>query len=143
MNRFYDESKYDEKRDSITSSENSNTDDTTIYEGQNEEKEELLCRNMDPVLAKLMGITIEEQKEIDWKPPEKSGLDNSERIIPNDEIRDFNNIKNTILDYKSLSEKQIDYIKYLNNEETIELIKTYDKVLKEIRNSIKHTLKFL
>lgn len=143
MNRFYDESKYDEKRDSITSSENSNTDDSTIYEDQNEEKEELLCRNIDPVLAKLMGITIEEQKEIDWKPPEKSGLTNSERIIPNHETHDFKNIKNTILDYKPLSEKQIDYIKYLDKEETIELIQTYDKVLKEIRNSIKHTLKFL
>ena len=55
-------------------------DDSESY-FEEEESEELYCKNMDPSLAKLMGIIIEEQKNIDWTPPLKSGLDNSKEIF--------------------------------------------------------------
>jgi hypothetical protein len=86
-----------------------------------------------------MGIIIKEQSEIiDWKPPSKSGLDNSEEIVPSmyfqnknvvNDINFFNVIKNNIINYKTLSERQLEYIKNLNNEEKYELIEIYNKLI--------------
>jgi len=101
---------------------------------------DLYCKNIDPLLAKLMGIIIEEQNnnKIEWKPPSKSGLDNSEQIISSiyfknknsiDYIDFFKVIKDDILNYKTLTTKQLDYIKNLNNHEKFELIEIYNKLM--------------
>jgi hypothetical protein len=113
------------------------------YDGSSEsdyDEEELQCKNIDPLLAKLMGIIIEEQNnnKIEWKPPSKSGLDNSEQIISSiyfknknsiEDIDFFKVIKNDILNYKTLTTKQLDYIKNLNNDEKFELIEIYNKLM--------------
>lgn len=107
-------------------------------ESEYEEKGELRCKNIDPSLAKLMGIIVEEQSKSDWKPPTKSGLDNSKEIISStylknknimDDIDLFGIIKDDILNYKTLSIEQLEYIKNLNNEDKFELIQTYNKIL--------------
>jgi hypothetical protein len=98
----------------------------------------LTCKNLDPALAKLMGIIIEEQTEIDWKPPLKSGLDNSKEIFSSiylqnkhsiSEIDYFKIIKEDILNYKTLTKEQLEYIKTLTNEEKFELIQVYNKIV--------------
>ena len=43
---------------------------------------------MDPALASIMGIFIQEQEKSDWKPPLHSGLSNSERIIKDEEKKE-------------------------------------------------------
>jgi hypothetical protein len=105
---------------------------------QEEEYGDIQCKNLDPALAKLMGILIEEQKEIDWKPPLKSGLDNSKEIVSSmylkhnflsNEIDYFTVIKDDILSYKTLTKQQIEYIKHLNNEDKFEVIQIYNKLI--------------
>ena len=104
-------------------------------ENEYEEKydiQEFQCKNMDPALAKIMGIIIEEQKfKTDWKPPSKSGLDNSEKIISfNSNMKEadfFELIKDDITKYKRLSDKQLDYIKTLDNDKKFELIEIYNR----------------
>lgn len=108
---------------------------STESENEYEEKDdsqEFQCKNMDPALAKLMGIIIEEQKfKTDWKPPSKSGLGNSEKIIPfNADMKDddvFEIIKDDIIKYKRLSDKQLDYIKTLDSDKKFELIEIYNR----------------
>ena len=108
---------------------------STESENEYEEKDdiqEFQCKNMDPALAKLMGIIIEEQKfKTDWKPPSKSGLDNSEKIISfNKVMKDddvFEIIKDDITKYKRLTDKQLEYIKTLDNDKKFELIEIYNK----------------
>ncbi len=42
----------------------------------------IILANMDPNLAKLLGIEVNENDyKTDWKPPSFSGLNNSERIL--------------------------------------------------------------
>ena len=124
----YSDDEYDESDDSDESDESDESDSG-----------ELRCRNIDPALAKLMGIIIEEQKQDTiWKPPEKSGLDNSEGIsysycsknyMGMVEIDFFKKIKDDIHNYRNLSVRQLDYIKDLNNDEKFELIEIYNKIL--------------
>ena len=133
MNHFTDSNKYDYKENESTESE---------YEDESEsesESEGLRCKNMDPALAKLMGIIIEsQQEETDWIPPSKSGLDNSKEIISCnyfknretlDDIDFFKVIKDDIINYKTLTDRQLHYIKNINNEEKFELIEIYNKLL--------------
>lgn len=117
----------DNKGDSDYDSSESEYD----YE-EKDESQEFQCKNMDPALAKLMGIIIEEQKfATDWKPPSKSGLDNSEKIISFNKVKEdsvyFEMIKDDISKYKKLSVKQLDYIKTLDNDKKFELIEIYNK----------------
>jgi hypothetical protein len=95
-------------------------DDSEFEESKSSDSGELMCRNIDPALAKLMGIIIEEQKqEITWKPPEKPGLDNSDGIsysyclknyMGMAEIDFFKKIKDDIRNYQKLSDRQLEYI---------------------------------
>jgi hypothetical protein len=113
----------------------SDSDESDYEIGDNE----LYCKNINPALAKLMGIIIEEQKEIDWKPPLKNGLDNSEQIISSNHFKDksfinndidyFKVIKDDILNHKFLNDKQLEYIKNLNNQDKFELIQIYNKLI--------------
>jgi hypothetical protein len=116
-------------------------DDSEFAESKSSDSGELMCRNIDPVLARLMGIIIEEQKqEITWKPPEKPGLDNSEGIsysyclknyMGMAEIDFFKKIKHDIRNYQKLSDRQLDYIKDLNNHDKFELIEIYNEILQQ------------
>ena len=125
----YSEAEYDD-------SESSEFDESKSIES---DSGELRCRNIDPALARLMGIIIEEQKqEITWKPPEKPGLDNSDGIsysycsrnyMGMVEIDFFEKIKDDIRNYRKLSDRQLDYIKDLNNNEKFELIEIYNEIL--------------
>ena len=131
MNRYYEEDEY-----SSSDYEDDDGGDT------------ITCKNLDPELAKLIGIIVEEQKNIDWTPPAKSGLENSTPIYVSYEscnsmyfkpIRaestqrreddHFTIIKRDILDYKTLSNEQLEYIKNLNNENKFELIQIYNKLI--------------
>ena len=123
----------DEKTNDYSSNDSSESESE-----QEEEYGDIQCKNLDPALAKLMGILIEEQKEIDWKPPLKSGLDNSKEIVSSmylkhnflsNEIDYFTVIKDDILSYKTLTKQQIEYIKHLNNEDKIEVIQIYNKLI--------------
>ena len=135
-----------EKKDEYSNDEESNdSENESNYESSeiDEETDILHCKNIDPRLAKLMGLLIEEQLEvIDWKPPTKSGLDNSEVIFSynhlNSKYREnFNEIKEDILHHRTLTEKQLEHIKTLNNEEKFELIKIYNKLLEQPFTNIK------
>jgi hypothetical protein len=115
----------------------SESDEYYEYEPHDDNEHYLSCRNLDPYLAKLTGIVVEEQKT-DWKPPSKSGLDNSEKIMSNFRnsnscipatIDYFSEIKNIIVDGKTLTNLQLDYIKTLDDEEKFELIRIYNQVL--------------
>ena len=115
----------------------SESDEYYEYEPREDNEHHLFCRNLDPHLAKLTGIVIEEQKT-DWKPPSKSGLNNSEKIVSNFSnsnscipatIDHFSEIKNTIVDGKTLTNAQIDYIKTVNDEEKFELIRIYNQLI--------------
>lgn len=113
------------------------TDDETSY-NESDDEQELQCKNIDPALAKLMGIIIEKQELSDWKPPAKSGLDNSNEILSStyfknqnivNDIDFFTVIKDDILNYKTLTTRQLDYIKNLNNQEQFEIIQIYNQLL--------------
>jgi hypothetical protein len=146
---FKDESKYEEDYENDSDSEyyESESEYYDDDESKNEEKDDvLLCKNIDPNLAKLMGIIIEEQKVIDWKPPEKNGLDNSNEIVSSYHFKNnnglanldfFSVIKDTIENFRMLNELQLEYIKNLNNEEKFELIKIYNKIINVSMNHLK------
>lgn len=124
-------------------------DDSSESEKESDQEEEygdIQCKNLDPALAKLMGIIIEEQKEIDWKPPLKSGLGNSKEIISSiylkhpflsNDIDYFAVIKHDILSYKTLTKDQIEYIKHLKNEDKFELIQIYNKLIEVTMQNMK------
>jgi hypothetical protein len=130
MNRFYEESESESESE---------------YESEYDDDDTIRCKNLDPALAKLMGMIVEEQKNIDWTPPATSGLDNSKEIVSsmyfrpirieksqrfeNNDIDYFAIIKRDILDYKPLSKEQLEYIQNLNNENKFELIQLYNKLI--------------
>lgn len=96
----------------------------------------LYCTNMDPGLATLVGLLVEEESEAkDWSPPGTSGLENSKRILSRIdgtwklEKDIFAAIKNDILDYKPLTKTQLEHIKLLNQEEKIEIIELYNRLI--------------
>jgi len=131
----------DEKTNDYSSNDSSESESE-----QEEEYGDIQCKNLDPALAKLMGILIEEQKEIDWKPPLKSGLDNSKEIVSSmylkhnflsNEIDYFTVIKDDILSYKTLTKQQIEYIKHLNNEDKFEVIQIYNKLIDITMQNVK------
>jgi hypothetical protein len=141
FSKYYDTNDVnDNKNDDDDDDDDDITEDNT---DDDNDDDEIKCKNIDPALARLMGILIEEQKEeqntkIDWKPPSKSGLDNSNPIISSNYFYNqpalsyldfFKIIKDDILQYKKLTDKQLEYIKNLNNQEKFELIEIYNSVL--------------
>jgi len=92
------------------------------YESDNDE---LFCSNIDPSLAKLMGIIVEETKT-DWQPPKHAGLSNSAPIIKNDANHLFFVIKDKIKNRVKLNEDEFTYIKNSSHEEKLEIIKIYN-----------------
>lgn len=124
--------------DSYESKNNSDSDDFSDYDDYEEGKDDdhqLSCMNMDPALAKLMGIIIEEQSTTSndaWTPPQYSGLSNSESII-NNESQTFNEkftqIKNKILNSDKLTKDELEKIKQFSNDEKQQIIELYNNIL--------------
>jgi hypothetical protein len=128
------------------------SDDEYYYDSSDTEDNfngEFKCTNMDPALAKIMGIFIQEQVEekSDWKPPLHSGLSNSERIIKNEEKKCdmiecktqdksdiFESIKNKIRNFDKLLQNEIDYMKTFSNQQKLELIRIYNNIINNIIN---------
>ena len=115
--------------------------DSDSYSEEEEEDGELHCKNIDPALAKLMGIIIEEKVNThnnvhEWVPPTFSGLSNSREIIPrkkeNDENAIFSQIKDDVMSYRTLSPRQLDYIKNMNNDQKYEMIQIYNKTMEQV-----------
>jgi hypothetical protein len=98
----------------------------------------LKCKNIDPNLAKLMNIIIDKndsEDKIDWRPPEKSGLSNSEPIIKNKQNIDneqFNKLKDDIKYFRKLTDEQLEFIKNLDNSKKLEIIQIYQNCLNYI-----------
>ena len=106
-------------------------DDSSYYSEDEKDEKDFYCTNMDPALAKLMGIIITEQETNNnnvWVPPSKSGLGNSDKIIKTQNSY-FEDIKNSIIQHNPLTEKQLEYIKNTTAEEKIELIEIYNNII--------------
>jgi len=101
------------------------------YDYQDQEESGFNCTNMDPALAKLMGVMIAEQTSNDknvWVPPSRSGLSNSDKIINTDNPY-FKEIKESITQHHHLNEKQLNYIKNTTTDEKMELIEIYNNII--------------
>ena len=128
------------------------SDDEYYYDSSDTEdnsNDEIKCTNMDPALARIMGIFIQEQtqEKSDWKPPLHSGLSNSERIIKNEEKKDdtveckiqdkndiFESIKYKIRNFDKLLQNEIDHMKTFSNQQKLELIRVYNNIINNIIN---------
>ena len=127
-----DNTNYDEKW---------NDSDEESLEGEEsteeEEQEEYVfnCKNIDPKLAALMNIVIEEHAKLEmdnsWKPPSRSGLDNSEPIVKKKESKEvvafYEQLKDYITYFRKLTDEQLDYMKHsLTNDQKTEVIELYN-----------------
>ena len=129
------------------------SDDEYYYDSSDTEdisdNDEIKCTNMDPALAKIMGIFIQEQtkEKSDWKPPLHSGMSNSERIIKNEEKKDdiieyttqgkndiFESIKCKIRNFDKLLQSEIDHMKAFSSQHKLEIICIYNNIINNIIN---------
>lgn len=94
---------------------------------------ELICKNIDPALAKLMGVIVEES-QTDWTPPKFSGLSNSERIIK-DERSDIDRIIKKIENFETLEPSELEIMKITTHENKLKLIKAYNSIIQNIINT--------
>ena len=80
--------------------ENNDDDYDEYYETDDDyDEDEITCTNIDPQLAKILGLNVEiELSDDKWTPPTTHGLNNSDRII-NDRNNNlfFEEIKNVLL----------------------------------------------
>ncbi|MBI95531.1 hypothetical protein CL656_00045 [bacterium] len=105
-------------------------------ESEYENEDDLMCTNLDPILAKLMGIIVDDNiidNEV-WVPPSTHGLSNSESLI-NDDYTYFQNIKENIIKGNKLSNNEIEYIKTSTNKEKMEIIELYNNISSVINNN--------
>ena len=119
--------------------EYSDDEEYSDYEEYGEGKgddHQISCMNMDPALAKLMGVIIEEQSTTShntWTPPQYSGLSNSEAIINNNAYQDsnteFTQIKNKIRNSDKLTKYELEKIKQFSNDEKQQIIELYNNIL--------------
>ena len=130
-----DNTNYDEK---LNDSDEESLDGEESTEEEEEEQEEYVfnCKNIDPKLAALMNIVIEEHAKLEmdnsWKPPSRSGLDNSEPIVKrNAESKEvvafYEQLKDDITYFRKLTDEQLDYMKHrLTNDQKTEVIELYN-----------------
>ncbi len=75
----------EESKNEKSEEEDSEEEDSEEEESQEEESEEeddiegRIMANIDPNLARLLGIEVQEETKSDWIPPSFSGLHNSQR----------------------------------------------------------------
>lgn len=127
--------------------EESIEDDSKKYDNieNNIEIASIKCKNIGPSLAKIMSIIIKEEPKTYWKLRKNNNLDNSKETIQpcyftsknnsknvnnySNNINYFQTIKNDIINLKTLSQDQLEYIKRLNKDENYEIIQIYNTVL--------------
>lgn len=109
--------------------------ESEYYDSSDEldENNEICCKNLDPSLARMMGIFVEEQKS-DWKPPSFSGLHNSERIVKLQEEKEdiFEIIKSKISNYDKLSNDELDIMTQFSPSQKLELVKVYNDIVNSL-----------
>jgi hypothetical protein len=108
------------------------------------EKEEdtyTITTKMNLKISQELGIDdIKFDERIEWEPPEKPGLDNSEPIIPKYyhlhkhpyrifDIDYFNVIKDDVRNFRALNIYQLSYIKRLSPEQKNEIIDIYNECI--------------
>jgi hypothetical protein len=118
---------------------NDETDDDSVDETNNNY---LFKTNVNRTLSKVLGIEeIKDFQVSDYEPPKKSGLSNSDIIIPKYynlhknpnklfDISYYKIIKDDIRNCRLLNEYQINYIKTLSHEEKNELFDIYNQCTK-------------
>lgn len=112
-------------------SDETESEEEQYYESDNEDDNEIMCTNMDPQLAKLLGITLDteesqEESQTKWTPPSTFGLSNSNRIINDRSNEIFEEIKTCVLMKQSLNDEQLDYIKHIDKDKLYEIIFIYN-----------------
>ena len=105
-------------------------DDYETDEDEDEDEDEIKCTNMDPQLAKILGLHVEiELSDNKWKPPITHGLNNSDRIINDRNNNLFEEIKKRVVMKESLNEEQLNYIKTIDKDKLCEIINTYNNMM--------------
>lgn len=112
-------------------SDDTESEEGECYESDNEDDNEIMCTNMDPQLAKLLGITLDteesqEESQTKWTPPSTFGLSNSNRIINDRSNEIFEEIKTCVLMKQTLNDEQLDYIKHIDKDKLYEIIFIYN-----------------
>lgn len=90
------------------------------------------CTNMDPSLAKLMGVIIKEETDnnvIDWKPPSFSGLTNSNNLVSANKI-EFEDVTYKIKNCIKLNKEELDFITQLPSDKKQIIIEIYNNLMK-------------
>ena len=113
------------------SSDDSDSESECYYDSDNGDQDEIICTNMNPQLAKLLGITVVdiEQSNQQWTPPASSGLSNSSRIINDRPNEIFEGIKTCIRTKRSLNEEQLEYVKNIDKDKLCEIIFIYNSAV--------------
>lgn len=104
--------------------------ETDEDEYEDEDEDEIKCTNMDPQLAKILGLHVEiELSDDKWIPPTSHGLNNSDRIINDRNNNLFEEIKKRVVMKESLNEEQLNYIKTIDKDKLCEIINTYNNMV--------------
>ncbi len=72
----------EESKDEKSKNEENTSEEEESEEEESEEEDDIegrIMANIDPNLARLLGIEIQQETKSDWIPPSFSGLDNSQR----------------------------------------------------------------
>ncbi len=108
-------------------SDQSESEEEYYYESDSGDDDKIICTNMDPQLAKLLGITVHtEQTQVQWTPPSSYGLSNSNRIINSNSNEIFEQIKTCVRMNQCLNDEQLDYIKHIDKDKLCEIIFIYN-----------------
>lgn len=106
--------------------------DESDYSDYDDDTEGFNCTNMDPALAKLMGVMINEDTNkdaIDWKPPSFSGLTNSNNIVNGNKI-EFESVVHKIKNFVKLNKEELEFITQLSGERKQIIIEVYNDLIK-------------
>jgi hypothetical protein len=135
---------YDSELSELDSDAESELDDLE----KNYNQDDFICKNICPALAKIMGISVQTDKLSfnNWVQPTYSGLSNSKPIIKNinyntNLIGDLDIIKNKIINYDNLNNKDLDFISELDSSDKFTLIKLFNQTNKDLVNNLLKILK--
>ena len=87
------------------------------------------CTNLDPSLARLVGLDIKDKSvENNWIPPKFSGLDNSSKI-QNGKFIDFDSITTKITRKQKLSQEELIFLESVSEYKKNIIIQLYNSVI--------------
>lgn len=113
-------------------SSDSECSDYSYNASSEEEDYDFNCVNVDPSLAKILGLKITDEKlpvENNWIPPKFSGLENSSKINKGN-IIEFDNIVEKIKMKKKLSSEEIEFVDKISNDKKQILIELFNSNFK-------------